>query len=541
MDSPKVFGCSGVDQPLDLVAYVIRLYHHGNPLKRREVDSTKKSSFPTNKDKNKNNGPSRTSYKSPMPSLDPDSDSDSDYFSVPITKKLEKSAGHAALSDRTVKPSSNVAAHKQPETATVPLKATLDSRSSRRRRRSPLRGESPSNQSENCRPDMIGKTSGVMFPTDGISSLRRLSAKGIPRSLHMNRSNAGGVGHALIDEITKTSFNMKAVDDSLLKFSMLHKQNLTKTFEKPASRLPLPSKASSSSKDKSPSRIRPSSPTQKMSSATSVLDFVHDLKKGKKCVNQSEDAHRLRLLYNTYLQWRFANAQGDAALHVERILWQRLEALYNVWKGTLELWDSIIIKRINLQKLQLQLKLNVILNEQVSLLSQTITTKLAGNNVLIELKNAQLAYLEDWTLLERDHYILLAGAIKNLESSTVRLHVTGGATADSVSLNAAVGSAVAVMQGMTSSVSSVLSNVEAKGCLVSELAELAAQEMAMLDDCQTILASTAAVQVRTRIQLKGPIDSTPAKLQVDHRTIWCILIQSPAPSTSAVVNRSSLI
>lgn len=36
-------------------------------------------------------------------------------------------------------------------------------------------------------------------------------------------------------------------------------------------------------------------------------------------------------------------------------------------------------------------------------------------------------------------------------------------------------------------------------CLVSELADVAAQERAKLDECEALLASTAAMQVRTTI------------------------------------------
>ncbi|GMH18282.1 hypothetical protein Nepgr_020123 [Nepenthes gracilis] len=62
----------------------------------------------------------------------------------------------------------------------------------------------------------------------------------------------------------------------------------------------------------------------------------------------------------------------------------REKTLYRVWRTNLSLWDFVITKRIDLQKLQLELKLNLVLNEQ-------------------------LAYLEDWDLLERDHSTCLTG------------------------------------------------------------------------------------------------------------------------------------
>ena len=39
--------------------------------------------------------------------------------------------------------------------------------------------------------------------------------------------------------------------------------------------------------------------------------------------------------------------------------------LFNVWNATLDLWDSVIRKRINLQQLKLELKQNSVLNNQV--------------------------------------------------------------------------------------------------------------------------------------------------------------------------------
>lgn len=45
------------------------------------------------------------------------------------------------------------------------------------------------------------------------------------------------------------------------------------------------------------------------------------------------------------------------------------KTLYNVWSTTMSMWESITRKRIYLQQLQLELKLNSIMNDQVILLS----------------------------------------------------------------------------------------------------------------------------------------------------------------------------
>lgn len=44
--------------------------------------------------------------------------------------------------------------------------------------------------------------------------------------------------------------------------------------------------------------------------------------------------------------------------------------LFNVWNATLSLWESVVRKRINVQKLKLDIKLNSVLNDQVILLAE---------------------------------------------------------------------------------------------------------------------------------------------------------------------------
>lgn len=38
-----------------------------------------------------------------------------------------------------------------------------------------------------------------------------------------------------------------------------------------------------------------------------------------------------------------------------------------------------------------------------------------------------MAYLDDWAVLEKDHIGSLSGAVEDLEASTLRLPVAGGA------------------------------------------------------------------------------------------------------------------
>lgn len=438
----------------------------------------------------------------------------SDTISIPISKK-EKPVPNAP-SDRTLRPSSNVA-HKQVETPTLPRKPTPE------RKRSPLKGKNAPDQSENSRPvdglntrlidqhrwpsrpagnaltksiDLSDRM--VRAFSSPAPSLRRMpvsDAMGKPlqksssdaeRQLSLDVSGrVGNVDNSIDDNPVQVLGTRKFVSTS--RTPLIIPPSRSQSLPSPGSRLSSPSKtlalSSASSRGVSPSRMRPSTPpprgvspsrvrpshsSAQSNSTTSVLSFIADVKKGKKGASYIEDAHHLRLLYNRFLQWRFANARAEAVLYIQKVTAER--TLFNVWNATLDLWDSVIRKRINLQQLTLELKLNSILNNQI-------------------------VYFDDWALLERDHIESLSGAVEDLEASTIRLPVTAGARADIESLKAAICSAVDVMQAMGSSICSLLSGVEGMTSLVSELAVVAAQEKAMLDECEALLASTTAMQV----------------------------------------------
>ncbi|OVA09319.1 Protein of unknown function DUF566 [Macleaya cordata] len=201
----------------------------------------------------------------------------------------------------------------------------------------------------------------------------------------------------------------------------------------------------------------------------SILSFAADVRRGKMGETRIVDAHLLRLLYNRNLQWRFVNARSDAALLVQRITAEK--NLYNAWVTMSELRDSVTVKRIKLQLRRQNLKLTSILK-------------------------GQMTYLEEWAVLDRDHSSSLSGAIEALKASTLRLPVVGGARADIQNVKDAVGSAVDVMQAMASSICYLLSKVEEVNSLVAELANVTAQERALLDQSKDLLSTLAAMQVK---------------------------------------------
>ncbi|CAI9098764.1 OLC1v1035470C5 [Oldenlandia corymbosa var. corymbosa] len=407
----------------------------------------------------------------------------SDSFSLPISKR-EKAVTHV-LTDRTLRPSSNVA-RKQSEITSASRKSTPE------RKRSPLKGKNSSDQSENFRPvegvhsrlveqhrwpsrtggkisssstnksidlgDKVSRIPSLPHSGSGIPSLRRWSLDGMTKPLQKSASDLlaqvtadqGGKQSSVDDnslELNKSA-SSASLDTTRLLNPAVRSQSLPVHGSRPASpnrasaslssvsraASPLRTKTSTTvpSRGPSPSRSRTSSPLRQSSNPTSVLSYIVDIKKGKKTANHIEDVHQLRLLYNRQLQWRFANARAEVALQSQE---EQAELTLNgVWRIISDLRQSIMEKRTQLQQLMLKLKLFRVLNYQ-------------------------LAYLDEWSLIDGDHADSLSQIIRDLQTSTLRLPVTGGARVDIQSVKAAVSSAVDVMQAMGSSICHVLTEV----------------------------------------------------------------------------------
>ncbi|KAI3444042.1 hypothetical protein Pfo_000707 [Paulownia fortunei] len=426
----------------------------------------------------------------------------SDTFSVPIGKR-EKTVSRTP-SDRTLRPSSNVA-HK--------VETPRSGKPTPERQRSPLKGKNSADQLENSKPvdslhahlvdqhrwpsrtsgkmstvlnrsditDKMNKTSSLSHSRMVTPSLRRLSLDGTSKPSQKSASDLVMlISH---DESGKEILNGRSVGDRSLRIqrpgsssssdrsSLANAAARALSLPTPGSRPPSPSVSrgvspsrakavNPSSRGTSPARVRPSSPSRQPQNSTSVLSFIADIKKGKKAANNIEDVHQLRLLYNRHLQWRYANARTDATLHSQKAKAEKM--LYSVWRIIVDLWDSVKEKRSDLQQLRLKLNLYSVLDNQVTC-------------------------LDEWASIERDHTNSLTWAIQDLQASTVRIPVTGGARGDIKTVKAAVCSAVDVMKAMGSSLCSILSQVEGMNCLVSELADVAAHERAMLDECESLL------------------------------------------------------
>ncbi|MBA0855154.1 hypothetical protein Goshw_009876 [Gossypium schwendimanii] len=233
------------------------------------------------------------------------------------------------------------------------------------------------------------------------------------------------------------------------------------------------SSASSPLRGLSPARVRNAVGGGQMlgnsANSPSILSFSADIRRGRMGEDRIVDAHTLRLLYNRYLQWRFANARAEATFMVQELSAEQ-KNLWNVWVTISELLHSVTLKRMKFLLLRQKLKLTSILK-------------------------GQIAHLEAWAVLDRDHSSSLLGATEALKASTLRLPIVGKAIVDIQNLKDAIGSAVDVMHAMASSICSLSSKVKEMNSLVNELVSVAANERILLEQCKEHLSTLAAVQV----------------------------------------------
>uniref|UniRef100_A0A1J3FPX7 Protein SNOWY COTYLEDON 3 n=1 Tax=Noccaea caerulescens TaxID=107243 RepID=A0A1J3FPX7_NOCCA len=221
----------------------------------------------------------------------------------------------------------------------------------------------------------------------------------------------------------------------------------------------------------SPSRVRNGVSEQMNAynrSLPSILCFSADIRRGKIGEDRVMDAHLLRLLYNRDLQWRFANARADSTFMVQRLSSER--NLWNAWVSISELRHSVTLKRIRLLLVRQKLKLASILKKQ-------------------------MGYLEEWSLLDRDHSNSLSGATEALKASTLRLQIIGKAVVDIQDLKHAVSSAVDVMHAMASSIFLLTSKVDEMNSVMAEMVNITAKEKDLLEQCQGFLSTVAALEV----------------------------------------------
>ncbi|KAG1363837.1 putative QWRF motif-containing protein 6 [Cocos nucifera] len=208
--------------------------------------------------------------------------------------------------------------------------------------------------------------------------------------------------------------------------------------------------------------------------------LVMDSKKGKKALNNQDDIHLLCLLHHRNLQWRFINAKAQAAVNARTIAAEK--SLYSHEAKLSELRDSVVVKRIELEKLKRARNFQAIVEDQ-------------------------MPYLDQWTGLEGDHSSSLSGATKVLQDASLRLPVNGDAKADIIELDEVLESALDVLEESSSCVGRFLPQVEGVEDVISDLAMVVSRERALFEECRYLISMVYELQMAFSFFSDLPVDT----------------------------------
>ncbi|KAL9225302.1 hypothetical protein vseg_001245 [Gypsophila vaccaria] len=205
---------------------------------------------------------------------------------------------------------------------------------------------------------------------------------------------------------------------------------------------------------------------------------VVEVKKAvRKGTCQAEDVHRLRMMHNRYLQWRFVNAKADDCMLNQRE--QSEKQLYSLGVKISELQDSMLSKRIEYGLLKQMKALSTVLD-------------------------AQVPYLDEWSTLEDGYSSSLLELSNGLLNVLSQLPVDGNVRADMKEIEQALHSALKATEMICLQLQSFMPKAENVDSLVSDLARVYSGEVTLVDECRDLLSKTHSSQVQ-ECSLRGQL------------------------------------
>ncbi|XP_006650638.1 QWRF motif-containing protein 2-like [Oryza brachyantha] len=321
-----------------------------------------------------------------------------------------------------------------------------------------------------------GSNSGSQDAGMGISHRARPSPKGMSVPARFLQDAAASRPNRLADPSTPFMTHSSGFASSP-RTAPVKKSSLNGLVSSPLNRpirQPSPSKLVGSRRMSSPSRARSSvgvsaSYGDHHGRSSSGYGLDGEVKRRWLGCSKVDCEHLLRILCNRHLQWRCVNAQADAALATQKMTAEKY--LCDAWITTLGMRKSVALKRFQLQLFRNNWKLMTVLK-------------------------GQMDFLEEWSLLERDHANSLSGIVEALTATILCLPVTDGAKADIQDVKNAVGSAVDIMQTIGSSICTLLAKLSGTSVLVSDLAKIATQERTLMDQSRELLSTLASMHVK---------------------------------------------
>ncbi|KAM7503512.1 hypothetical protein LguiB_002416 [Lonicera macranthoides] len=176
-----------------------------------------------------------------------------------------------------------------------------------------------------------------------------------------------------------------------------------------------------------------------------------------------ESMHQLRLMHNGWVQWRYVNAR------TEGVNWnignQAENNLLYATDGLTKLQHSVVQKKLQLEKEKLEMKLHL------------------------------MKALESWGAMERPHLSALSVTTKCLHAVVCRVPLVEGAKADPQLASIRLRRASDIGASLLLVASEFSPTAEMTVSMLSELAEVAAQEKSLLEECLELFKTISSLEV----------------------------------------------
>ncbi|XP_066346952.1 protein ENDOSPERM DEFECTIVE 1-like [Miscanthus floridulus] len=199
-----------------------------------------------------------------------------------------------------------------------------------------------------------------------------------------------------------------------------------------------------------------------------------DLKKativgGRKVAGKQEDVHQLRLMDNSYLQYRFLNAWAEAAGKAKAAAAEK--SLYGLEEKIASLRASVAEKRAGVERMQRDHRLSSVVN-------------------------AQVPYLKQWSDIEGGHASCLIGATTALYNASLRLPIIGSVNANCEELTEVLKSATQLLEPLSPCIENFLPKVQQIDDVACNLAQVIATERTLIEECGNLLYQAQNLQMR---------------------------------------------
>jgi hypothetical protein len=153
---------------------------------------------------------------------------------------------------------------------------------------------------------------------------------------------------------------------------------------------------------------------------------------GRKVPGKQEDVHQLRMLENSYLQYRFMNARAEAVARAKASVAEK--SLFGLEERITALRVSVAEKKMEVERMRREQTLRSVVD-------------------------AQVPHLDQWCDLEGDHSSSLIGLTSALYNSSLRLPVIGNVRANSEEITEVLNSSVQLLEPVSSCVKNFLPKV----------------------------------------------------------------------------------